>query len=284
MKHLLHILLIAVPIVGLLSCSSKKEEAKELVSAFFTAATDSTSGLKTSDYYSTYDILSIQLKSDVLDINDEVESKDDTLIVTGQNSYTSENGVFTQDSIKFFISKVKGKEGLQIISSIGLIKVPDFLEQFAKSLNVSLEGKKDFQLNDLLINLNKFYTSKAFDAYMELFKGVQITYWDWETDYSEEPHGQGWLKNNLDITISDIKYTVTYYDRNHNFISDDTGTACRSLKPGEKYRFSFYTSHVKYPSKANLKLDFTSANIDKILYSKRYTKADFDKFCKEVNK
>ena len=283
MKRLLHLLLIAVSIVGLLSCSSKKEEAKELVSAFFTAATDSASGLKTSDYYSTYDTLSIKLKSDVLDINDEVKSKGDTLIVEGQNSYTSENGVFTQDSIKFFIAKVKGKEGLQIINSAGLIKVPDFLKRFAKSLNVSLDGRTDFQLNDLLTKLNKFYSSKAFDAYMELFQGIQVTYWDWETDYSEEPHGQAWLKNNLDITITDIKYIVTYYDRNNNFISDDTGTACRSLKPGEKYRFSFYTSHVKYSSKANLKLDFTSANVENMLYSKRYSKADFVKFCKEDN-
>ena len=265
------------------SCSNGGDAAKELVTNFFTAATDSTAGMKVKDIYPMYDSLHVEVKRDVLDFNDDIQKKGDTIIMSGQNSYTGTDGVFKQDSVKFYVAK--NKDGnLTIVDSEGLIETPSYLKDFAKQI-----GLKNFAIQDLkkskeISELAGFYQDKCFEAYIELRKGVKITYWDWETDYSNEPHGQAWIINNTGLTIYNVKYTVNYNDRNGGFISSDTGTACSKLSPGEKYRFTFYTSHVKNPSTANISLDFASSNVENIVASKGYTLKDFKKYCKEQNK
>ena len=263
------------------SCSSNSDVAKETVEKFFVAATDSTSGHKPSEYYPTFDSLGVMVRCDVLDIAD-VNTKKDTIVVSCMNSYTDIRGVFRQDSVKFYLSKSKKTNELQIINSAGLVSVEGEMKDFAESLGL-LPNKslKDMELTDLMSKVYSFYFSKSMEAYVELYSGVQITSWDWETYYDGEPHGQAWIKNNTDVTIEDIKYIVRYSDSRGNFISEDTGTACNKLSPGEKYRFTFYTSHIKNPSTANLKLDFKSSSIERIIYSKGYTKADFYNFHKE---
>ena len=263
------------------SCSSNSDVAKETVENFFVAATDSTSGHKPSEYYPTFDSLGVMVRCDVLDIAD-VNTKKDTIVVSCMNSYTDIRGVFRQDSVKFYLRKSKKTNELQIINSAGLVSVEGEMKDFAESLGL-LPNKslKDMELTDLMSKVYSFYFSKSMEAYVELYSGVQIVSWDWETYYDGEPHGQAWIKNNTDVTIEDIKYIVRYSDSRGNFISEDTGTACNKLSPGEKYRFTFYTSHIKNPSTANLKLDFKSSSIERIIYSKGYTKADFYNFHKE---
>lgn len=264
------------------SCISDATRAKELVTTFYSAATDSISGLKVIDYYPMFDSLHVSIKCDVLDLDDDVIEKNDTLIVSGQNSYTDTNGVFKQDSIKFYIAKDKLKE-YKIVNSQGIILMPDYLKDFAKQIGLKKQNLKDLDQVKLNEMLQDFYSDKCIDAIFELYTGVKISYWDWKTDYSNEPQGQAWIINNTNITIKNIKYIVSYYDGSHNYISDDTGTACSKLSPGEKYRFTFYTSHVKSPSSANLKLDFASSNVDAIISSKGYTEEDFINYCNYIN-
>ena len=278
MKPSLPLIILFVGAGLILSCSSNSDVAKTTVENFFVAATDSTSGHKPSEYYPTFDSLGVMVRSDVLDIAD-VNTKKDTMVVSCMNSYTDIRGVFRQDSVKFYLSKSKKTDELQIINSTGLVSVEGEMKDFAESLGL-LPNKslKDMELTELMSKVYSFYFSKSMEAYVELYSGVKITSWDWETYFDGEPHGQAWIKNNTDVTLEGIKYVVRYFDSRGNFISEDTGTACNKLSPGEKYRFTFYTSHIKYPSTANLKLDFKSSNIETIIYSKGYTKEDFYKF------
>ena len=107
---------------------------------------------------------------------------------------------------------------------------------------------------------------------------VKILNWSWETSYDGDAHGEARLINNLDISISDIKYIVTYYDRYDNFMSKDDGNISKELAPGEKYNFSFWSSHAKYPSKANLKLEFSDKLIYRLLENDRYLGNEYEEF------
>lgn len=275
---MISILIIAVSCLS--SCSNNGDVAKELVENFFIAATDSTACVKIKDIYPQFDSLGIAIKRDVLDINDAIQKKGDTIIVSGQNSYTGEDGIFKQDSVKFYIHKDKNGK-FKIVNSEGLIITPTYLKDFVKQIDLKNSAKTDIEKNKLLSDLNGFYRSIYIDAYIELRAGVKVSYWDWETDYSNEPHGQAWIINNTNLTIRNIKYNVKYYDRNKQYISDDNGNACSKLSPGEKYRFTFYSTHVKGPSSANLSIDFADSNVDNIIASKQYTVADFNKYCKD---
>lgn len=254
--------LVSLLALGLMSCGSKSDKSKELVSDFFKAVSDTTYKVKASDVYPTFDSLHVAIKTDVLDLNDMVEEKNGEYQVSGVNNYTNERGVFKQDSVRFYIAYDEKAKDLRIVDSKGLVAMPEYLAEFSKYLGVTTKGMKDSKLSELASKLEDFYRSKGLDALIDLYAKVKISYWDWETSYSNEPHGQAWVVNNSDVTISNIKYIVSYYDSKDGFISDDTGTACSSLKPGEKYRFTFWTSHVKNPSRANLKLDFGSSNIE----------------------
>ena len=88
---LISILIIAASCLS--SCSNNGDVAKELVENFFIAATDSTASVKIKDIYPQFDSLGIAIKRDVLDINDAIQKKGDTIIVSGQNSYTGEDGI-----------------------------------------------------------------------------------------------------------------------------------------------------------------------------------------------
>ena len=62
-----------------------------------------------------------------------------------------------------------------------------------------------------------------FDKYLdvsgELREKVKILNWSWETSYSGDAHGEGRIVNNLDYSITGIKYHVTYYDRRGDFLT-----------------------------------------------------------------
>lgn len=264
-----------------LSSCSHKNEAMELSRNFFTSLSDTTYG-KPNDFYPLYDSLHIEAKSDAVDIEEsDITVKNDTIAVRCYNNYTDATGTFKQDSITLFIAKDK-ESSWYIYDSKGLITMDEDQEWFGRATGAL--GKK--QLNDVALaqRLNKLsdlISTKYWDTWAELRTKVKIVNWSWETSYDGTAHGDARIVNTLPYSISGIKYLVTYYDRSGNFMAEDDGRVSKTLNPSEKYNFTFWSSNAKYPTTANLRLDFSDKTVLELMKEKTYTGKEFAEFIKK---
>ena len=264
----------------ILSSCSHKNEAIELSRDFFTSLSDSTYGSPT-DFYPRYDSLGIEAKSDVVDIEEsDVMEKNDTLIVRCYNNYTNSEGTFKQDSVTLFITKNEEKQ-FYVYDSKGLIVMDKDLEWFGTETGAF--GKKlpnDQALAKRIEQVRSMMWNKYIEVRAELATKVKISNWSWETSYSGDAHGEGRVVNNLNYSVSGIKYHVNYYDRKGDFMAEDNGSISKTLYPGEKYNFTFWSSNAKYPHTANLRLEFSDNMILKIIKEQSYTGKEFSEYQK----
>lgn len=264
----------------ILSSCSHKNEAIELSRDFFTALSDSTYGSPT-DFYPRYDSLGIEAKSDIVDIEEsDITEKNDTLIVRCYNNYTNSEGTFKQDSVTLFITRNEEKQ-FYIYDSKGLIVMDKDLEWFGTATGAF--GKKlpnDQALAKRIEQVRSMMWNKYIEVRAELATKVKISNWSWETSYSGDAHGEGRIINNLDYSISGIKYHVNYYDRKGDFMAEDNGSISKTLYPGEKYNFTFWSSNAKYPHTANLRLEFSDNMVLKIIKEQTYTGNEFQDYQK----
>lgn len=264
----------------ILSSCSHKNEAIELSRDFFTALSDSTYGSPT-DFYPRYDSLGIEAKSDIVDIEEsDITEKNDTLIVRCYNNYTNSEGTFKQDSVTLFITRNEEKQ-FYIYDSKGLIVMDKDLEWFGTVTGAF--GKKlpnDQALAKRIEQVRSMMWNKYIEVRAELATKVKISNWSWETSYSGDAHGEGRVINNLDYSISGIKYHVNYYDRKGDFMAEDNGSISKTLYPGEKYNFTFWSSNAKYPHTANLRLEFSDSMVLKIIKEQTYTGNEFQDYQK----
>lgn len=267
-----------------LSSCSHKNEAVDLTRSFFTSLSDSTYGSPT-DFYPQYDSLQIEAKSDVVDIEEsDITVKNDSIIVRCMNNYTDAKGTFKQDSVVIFITKDKDSEWY-IYNSQGLITIDKDIEWFGKKTGAL--GKKpmnDLQLAEILGNLYSLMREKYLEQYIELKTQVEILDWSWETSYDGTAHGEARIKNKLPYSVSGIKYQVTYYDRQQNFMAEDDGSISKTLNPEEKYNFTFWSSNAKYPSRARLTLEFSDRVVYDLIKSKYYTGTEYQDYIKKSKK
>ena len=267
-----------------LSSCSHKNEAIELTRSFFTSLSDSTYGSPT-DFYPQYDSLQIEAKSDVVDIEEsDITEKNDSIIVRCMNNYTDAKGTFKQDSVVIFITKDKDSEWY-IYNSRGLITIDKDIEWFGKKTGAL--GKKpmnDLQLAEVLGKLYSLMREKYLEQYIELKTQVEILDWSWETSYDGTAHGEARIKNKLPYSVSGIKYQVTYYDRQHNYMAEDDGSISKTLNPEEKYNFTFWSSNAKYPSRARLTLEFSDRVVYDLIKSKYYTGTEYQEYIKKSKK
>lgn len=180
-----------------------------------------------------------------------------------------------------FIAKNTEKQW-RIFDSKGLITIDKDLLEFGTK--VGAFGNKS--LNDLAMAQRlKAVRSMLFREYLdvniELRTKVKISNWSWETSYDGTAHGDGRVVNTLDYSVSGIKYTVSYYDRSDNFMGNDDGSISKTHSPGEKYNFSFWSSNVKYPHTARIRLDFSDKMIFDIIQEKWYTGNEYKEYIKE---
>ena len=268
-------------IILVLSSCSHKNEAIELTRSFFTSLSDSTYG-SPADFYPQYDSLQIEAKSDVVDIEEsEITEKNDSIIVRCMNNYTDARGTFKQDSVVIFITKDKDSEWY-IYNSQGLISIDKDIEWFGKKTGAL--GKRtmyDLQLAEVLSNLYSLMREKYWEQYFELKTQVEILNWSWETSYDGTAHGEARINNKLPYSVSGIKYQITYYDRQNNYMTEDEGRVSKTLNPNEKYNFTFWSSNAKYPTKANLRLDFSDKTVYELMKEKPYTGKEFEEFTKK---
>ena len=277
MRYVVFTLLITL----VLSSCSHKNEAIELTRSFFTSLSDSTYG-SPADFYPQYDSLQIEAKSDVVDIEEsEITEKNDSIIVRCMNNYTDARGTFKQDSVVIFITKDKDSEWY-IYNSQGLISIDKDIEWFGKKTGAL--GKRtmyDLQLAEVLSNLYSLMRDKYWEQYLELKTQVEILNWSWETSYDGTAHGEARINNKLPYSVSGIKYQITYYDRQNNYMTEDEGRVSKTLNPNEKYNFTFWSSNAKYPTKANLRLDFSDKTVYELMKEKPYTGKEFEEFTKK---
>ena len=264
----------------ILSSCSHKDEAIELSRDFFASLSDSTYG-KPNDFYPDYDSLGIEAKSDIVDIEaSDVTEKNDTFTVRCYNNYTNSEGTFMQDSVTLFITRNEDKQ-YYIYDSKGLIVIDKELAWFGKVTGAF--GKK--QTNDQALakrieQVRSMMWDKYIEVRAELATKVKIANWSWETSYSGDAHGEGRVVNNLDYSISGVKYHVNYYDRKGDFMAEDNGSISKTLYPGEKYNFTFWSSNAKYPNTASLRLDFSDNMVLKIIKEQTYTGKEFQEYLK----
>ena len=277
MRYVVFTLLITL----VLSSCSHKNEAIELTRSFFTSLSDSTYG-SPADFYPQYDSLQIEAKSDVVDIEEsEITEKNDSIIVRCMNNYTDARGTFRQDSVVIFITKDKDSEWY-IYNSQGLISIDKDIEWFGKKTGAL--GKRtmyDLQLAEVLSNLYSLMREKYWEQYFELKTQVEILNWSWETSYDGTAHGEARINNKLPYSVSGIKYQITYYDRQNNYMAEDEGRVSKTLNPNEKYNFTFWSSNAKFPTKANLRLDFSDKTVYELMKEKLYTGKEFEEFTKK---
>ncbi len=261
-----------------LSSCSHKEEAMELSRDFFTSLSDSTYG-KPVDFYPAYDSLGVEAKSDVVDIEEsDITEENDTFTVRCYNNYTNSEGTFMQDSVILFITRNKDKQ-LYIYDSKGLIVMDKDLEWFGTVTGAfSKKLPKDQTLAKRIEKVRSLMFDKYIEVRADLATKVKISNWSWETSYSGDAHGEGRVVNNLDYSVSGIKYHVNYYDRSGDFMAEDEGSISKTLYPGEKYNFTFWSSNAKYPHTANLRLEFSDNMIFKIIKQFDYTGKEFAEF------
>ena len=277
MRYVVFTLLITL----VLSSCSHKNEAIELTRSFFTSLSDSTYG-SPADFYPQYDSLQIEAKSDVVDIEEsEITEKNDSIIVRCMNNYTDARGTFKQDSVVIFITKDKDSEWY-IYNSQGLISIDKDIEWFGKKIGAL--GKRtmyDLQLAEVLSNLYSLMREKYWELYFELKTQVEILNWSWETSYDGTAHGEARINNKLPYSVSGIKYQITYYDRQNNYMTEYEGRVSKTLNPNEKYNFTFWSSNAKFPTKANLRLDFSDKTVYELMKEKLYTGKEFEEFTKK---
>ena len=112
------------------------------------------------------------------------------------------------------------------------------------------------QIRDLMIK-------KCIEVRADLATKVKISNWSWETSYSGDAHCEGRSVNNMDYSVSGIKYHINYYDRSDDFMAGDDSSINKTLSPGEKYNFTLWSSNARYPHTANLRLKFSDNMIIK---------------------
>ncbi len=275
MKYLLALF---IPISIVLSSCSHKNEAIELTRDFFTSLSDTTYGIP-SDFYPQYDSLHIEAKSDVLDIDEtDITRKNDSIVIHCLNNYTDATGKFRQDSVNIFITKDKNSDWY-IYDSKGLIRIDKDMEWFGKKTGALNEKNiNDIALAERLEQLRGMMKKEFLKQYVELRINIEILNWSWETSYDGEAHGEARIKNKLPYSVSGIKYHVTYYDRNGNYMAEDDGRISKTLNPEEKYNFTFWSSNVKYPTTANLRLSFPDKLVYDLLKEKSYSGKEYQDY------
>lgn len=266
-------------LIILLSSCSRNDEIIALSKGFFYSLSDSTYACP-RDYYPYYESLNIEAKSDVVDIDEsDIRTKGDTVIVKCYNNYTASDGTFKQDSVSLYLITNKSDQ-FYICDSKGLLTIDDDLKEYG----IATGAFSTFQLNaERYSTVKKMWLNEYFKVQLMLLEKVKIQNWSWETSYSGEAHGEGRVVNNLDFAIEGIKYTLKYYDYSGDFMAEDDGSISKTLYPGEKYNFSFWSSNAKNPSKANLRLVFPDRLVYKIIKEQRYTSKEYDEYINELN-
>lgn len=283
MKQVAYILLLA-PL--LLSCGGMS--SKKVVKEFFEAVKVENES-KMKELYPDIENLSSYKKSDKISIM-TTSKTDKGYEVVLTNSYTNGFGKATESQISMYVkqkddgtwiiydskglttfdSDDKAEKLYQFALNTGCIKGVDMTDQ------VNAEGIKK-----AMLLLAKFIS--VVEANVE--RNCVVKDWSWESnDYSDSAYGQGIVVNNSDYPLKNIKYKVTYKDRNGNVVTSDNGyVTYDELPEGSSISFSFYTSYVGNASRARIELNFDREWLAEYIMGLPYDGTEYEYLTKNEN-
>ena len=87
--------------------------------------------------------------------------------------------------------------------------------------------------------------------------------------------------SNLVITLTKDYAKIIKKNKSIPQVAEDDGRVSKTLNPSEKYNFTFWSSNVKYPTTANLRLDFSDKTVLELMKEKTYTGKEFAEFIKK---
>lgn len=273
--------------LSLTSCDSSK--AKKCANDFFASikAEDET---KMDKLYPSMSELKSYKKSDGANVKDVTSLGDDKYKVTVTNSYTNSFGKTFETDIDLFIKK-NARGDFFIYDSKGLcgyedssdtediykfcLKTGCIKDRNLTDINTAKQIKEGYKLAaHLLVQIMSLLESE-----------VKVVDWEWETSYySNSASGKGIVHNGSSFDVDNLKYEITYKDRNGTPITTDDGTVSYSTIPsGQSQSFSFYTSYVgAKASKASIHLVFDKDGIIKEIINSDWDSDTYEKYKSEL--
>ena len=111
---------------------------------------------------------------------------------------------------------------------------------------------------------------------------VNVVDWSWKKGYGNSASGKVIVKNNSTFSIPNVKYEITYYDRNDNKITMDDGyVSYDALGAGDSKSFTFYTSYVGNASSAMISLNFDEDLINDYVLQSEYEGNEYSAYLAE---
>ena len=245
----------------LCSCGYKKQ-AKEVTKDFFSAIKNEKEE-KMAELYPDVGNLQNYYKSDTIIFKEVIDLGDNKYSVSVTNKFTNGFGKSTESQIVIFTKPKDDKkpgDGYEIYDSKGLCDLSDdAIYKFAKRKGyLSGDTLTDQKVAKKVSEASKELISTALKFATYLRENVTVSDWNWETnDYSYSASGRGVVKNNTKYAIPDVKYVVTYMQRDGTEITQDGGRVTYDeIRPYGMESFSFYTSYVGNASRARIRLEF----------------------------
>jgi len=283
MKNTIQVFTIFLLVGFLFSCSDKRKELAEKTTNDFFCAIKNDDKLKIIDLYPELEKVGSYYKSDECFIKEIKVLENKNISVTVDNSYTNAFGKKSNQIITLFLKADSEKEDVyKIYDSKGLTSYKEADAYIFAVKTGCIDKNADLTDQEVEERLGKARGMMAFNAIMigvELKLYITVTSWNWERGYGNSANGKGIVKNNSVYTLPKLKYIITYFDRNDNEITSDTGyVTYDKFLAGSSKSFTFYTSYVGNASRAKIVLDFDVDMIFKYIVEKDYIGKEFEEY------
>jgi hypothetical protein len=285
-KH--YLLLLTLSII-LVSCGKDKNlvDSEQTVLNLFKSIKESNAdGMK--KHYPKISTFDSYFKSDSIKITGSNFANDSLITVSTINYFTNAFGKQSTNEIELYLVPDSLGNYSMITDSKGLTDHSENeLYNFAvKTGCIEKTDSTDQQKNRKYIDAYLLQSKYTFDKLLDFQTNVDIVDWSWKTGYSGSASGKGIVKNNTTFDIPNVKYNVTYKDRNGNTITTDNGYVTYGiLRAGGSESFTFYTSYVgNRASKASISLNFDEDMVRDYVLSANYNGDEYEKYLSEKSK
>ena len=239
--------------------------------------------------YPNFENIGTYYKSDNILVKETKLLEDNKVSVTVENSFTNGFGKKFNQTITLFLEPDENNNEIyKIYDSKGVAGYEEkdvYIFATKTGIIAKNENLTDQEIANKLKIASNMFVLYGIKIFSELRSNVTVTSWSWESGYGDSASGKGIVKNNSGFNLPNLKYIITYYDRNGNQITTDDGYVTYDKLPaGSSKSFTFYTSYVGNASRAKISLDFDTEMIDKYVASKDYTGNEYKEFLESLEK
>lgn len=269
-------------LIFLLSCGKSQEliDSESTVQKFFKAINEENDELM-KKYYPEISTFDSYYKSDSINIKSTKTLNDSLIIVSATNYFTNGFGKQSKNELELYIVPDSTHIFSKISDSKGLTDHKENkLYSFAlKTGCIEKSDSTDVQKNKKYTGAYLLAYKYTLDKLIDFKIDVNVVDWRWEKGYGNSASGKAIVKNNTTFSIPNVKYKITYYDRNENKITTDDGyVSYYAIKPGDSESFTFYTSYVGNASRANISLEFDEDLINEYILESDYNGNEYQEY------